>query len=81
MSQSEVFVKIDINEKQYPIEKKTFFCTLCAYSSDYRSNVTLHQANVHNKRTGILECCDIRFSDKAAYKQHLQQIHPQRFLN
>ncbi|XP_046445377.1 zinc finger protein 236-like isoform X1 [Daphnia pulex] len=79
MAQPDILVEVDINEKLQPIQKKAFFCTLCDYSTDYRSNLTVHQVNIHNKRTGTLECCDILFSDKEAYQQHVTKFHPRRY--
>lgn len=81
MAQFEALVEVDINEKLHPIEKKAFFCAQCDYSTDYRSNLTVHQVNIHKKKTGTLECCDILFSDKEAYQQHLKKCHPRRYLN
>lgn len=81
MAQPDILVEVDINEQLQPIQKKAFFCTLCDYSTDYRSNLTVHQVNIHNKRTGTLECCDILFSDKEAYQQHVTKFHPRRYLN
>lgn len=75
----ELLLEVEMDEKEDPIEKKTFCCTLCSYSSDYRTNVKVHTTKVHKKKISSLECCDIRFSDRRALQKHLDEFHVHRY--
>ena len=90
MAQPEVLLEVEMNEMQtypsisspsiLPKGKKSFSCTLCSYSSDYRNNVKIHSMKVHKKNLSDFECCDINFSDRIAMKKHLIEFHVKRYL-
>nr|WNL50533.1 hypothetical protein MarDSR_494 [Marseillevirus sp.] len=70
-------------------QKKTFFCPLCNYSTDLKSNFAIHEKSTkHLSKTQASETpeeffcslCDVRSRDKADYLRHLKtKRHRQLF--
>jgi KRAB domain-containing zinc finger protein len=55
---------------------KRFWCDVCDYSSNQRSNLKTHSNAVHLGKKGFkCDICDQAFSQKGSLKKHVNVVH------
>ncbi|KAK7070566.1 hypothetical protein SK128_009589 [Halocaridina rubra] len=54
---------------------KVFVCSMCSYRTDRKNNLKRHTLTMHELSQALLECCSLRFLNKAELRMHTQKYH------
>lgn len=52
-----------------------FACTMCSYRTDRKNNLKRHTLTMHEVSPAPLECCGLRFLNKAELRMHTHKFH------
>ncbi|XP_066979019.1 zinc finger protein PLAG1-like [Macrobrachium rosenbergii] len=56
-------------------KSKVFSCSMCSYRTDRKNNLKRHTLTMHELSQALLECCNLRFLNKAELRMHTQKYH------
>lgn len=54
---------------------RVFACTMCSYRTDRKNNLKRHTLTMHELSPALLECCGLRFLNKAELRMHTHKFH------
>ncbi|XP_071530048.1 uncharacterized protein [Panulirus ornatus] len=57
------------------VRERVFACTMCSYRTDRKNNLKRHTLTMHEVCPALLECCGLRFLNKAELRMHTNKFH------